>query len=283
MFLSFCNKNIKVFYFYFKKYILIIMGIIIAFFLLLVPLISIFYEAFIQGIDVFIKNINNHEVKHSIILTMIIALITVPVNLIFGILFSWLLTNFNFIGKNILLTVINLPFAISPVVIGLMYLLTYGIDSPIGNLLDKYNIQIIFSLPSMVLVTIFVTCPFIIMEIMPVMVNYGNKEEEAAIILGASPWKIFYYVTFPKIKLPLLYGVLLTNSRAIGEFGAVSVVSGLIKGETYTLPLQIELLYQDYNSVGAFAASSLLTIIAVILLFLKNKIKNKLDNQFIKI
>lgn len=258
------------------KWILIIFTIIIIFLILLIPLISIFFEAFSQGIKIFVYNLKNSDTQHSVLLTIIIALITVPINLLFGILASWLITNFNFFGRRILLNIFNLPFVISPIIVGLIYLLFYGSNSIVGKWLEQYNIKLIFSCTGMVLVTIFITCPFIVLELIPIMIHQGKKEEEAAILFGASGWKIFRYVTLPKIKFALFYGILLTNARSIGEFGAVSIVSGLIRGETYTLPLQIELLYQDYNIVGAFTAATLLTLISVILLFLKSIFKIKI-------
>lgn len=264
------------------KILLITVGVLFSFFLFLIPLISIFYEAFFQGYILFLKNLNNNEIKHSMYLTIFIAFITIPVNIIFGTLTAWLVTRFVFTGRNILLTIFNLPFVISPVVVGLMYLLVYGVNGPVGKWLDIYDLQIIFSLPGMILVTVFVTCPFVLIELVPIMLHQGSHEEEAAILLGASGWKMFWYITLPNIRLALLYGIVLTNARAIGEFGAISIISGLIRGETYTLPLQIELLYQDYNIVGAFTAAVLLTTIAIFLLFLKKVIQCRLENHFLK-
>lgn len=264
------------------KILLITVGVLFSFFLLLIPLISIFYEAFFQGYILFLKNLNNSEIKHSMYLTIFIAFITIPINIIFGTLTAWLVTRFTFTGRNILLTIFNLPFAISPVVVGLMYLLVYGVNGPVGKWLDIYDLQIIFSLPGMILVTVFVTCPFVLIELVPIMLHQGSNEEEAAILLGASGWKMFWYITLPNIRLALLYGIVLTNARAIGEFGAISIISGLIRGETYTLPLQIELLYQDYNIVGAFTAAVILTTIAIFLLFLKKVIQCRLENHFLK-
>lgn len=265
-----------------SKFLLIIIGIFFSILLLVIPLISIFYEAFICGFFLFFKNLNNYDLQHSIFMTVLISFIVIPINVVFGILTAWLITRFMFPGRNIFLTILNLPFAISPVVVGLMYLLVYGINGPIGSWLDKYDLQIIFSLPSMVLVTIFVTCPFVLIELIPIMIHQGNNEEEAAMLLGASGWKMFWYVTLPNIRFALLYGIVLTNARAIGEFGAISIISGLIRGETYTLPLQIELLYQDYNVVGAFSAAVVLTTISLFLLFLKKIIQWKLENNMIK-
>ena len=209
----------------------------------------------------------------------LIALIAVPVNLVFGILLAWLVTRFNFPGRQLLLTLLDIPFAVSPVVAGLVYLLFYGSNGPLGGWLDEHNLQIMFSWPGMVLVTIFVTCPFVVRELVPVMLSQGSQEDEAAILLGASGWQMFRRVTLPNIRWALLYGVVLTNARAIGEFGAVSVVSGSIRGETLSLPLQIELLEQDYNTVGSFTAAALLTLMAIITLFLKSMLQWRLENQ----
>lgn len=216
---------------------------------------------------------------HAIWLTVMIALIAVPVNLVFGILLAWLVTRFNFPGRQLLLTLLDIPFAVSPVVAGLVYLLFYGSNGPLGGWLDEHNLQIMFSWPGMVLVTIFVTCPFVVRELVPVMLSQGSQEDEAAILLGASGWQMFRRVTLPNIRWALLYGVVLTNARAIGEFGAVSVVSGSIRGETLSLPLQIELLEQDYNTVGSFTAAALLTLMAIITLFLKSMLQWRLENQ----
>lgn len=183
---------------------------------------------------------------------------------------AWLVTRFNFRGRQLLLTLMDAPFAVSPVVAGLLYLLFYGTNGPLGGWLDEHNMQLMFSWPGMALVTIFVTCPFVVRELVPVMLNQGSQEDEAAILLGASGWQVFRRVTRPNIRWALLYGVILTNARAIGEFGAVSVVSGSIRGETYTLPLQVELLHQDYNTVGAFTAAALLTLMAIVTLCLKS-------------
>ncbi len=182
-------------------------------------------------------------------------------------------------GRQLLLTLLDIPFAVSPVVAGLVYLLFYGSNGPLGGWLDEHNLQIMFSWPGMVLVTIFVTCPFVVRELVPVMLSQGSQEDEAAILLGASGWQMFRRVTLPNIRWALLYGVVLTNARAIGEFGAVSVVSGSIRGETLSLPLQIELLEQDYNTVGSFTAAALLTLMAIITLFLKSMLQWRLENQ----
>lgn len=262
-----------------SKWLLIGLGAAISVGLLVVPLIAIFASAFEQGVIAMFGNLKDGDMLHAIGLTVLMALITVPVNLIFGTLLAWLVTRFNFRGRQLLLTLFDIPFAVSPVVAGLMYLLFWGVNGPVGGWLDAHNIQLMFSWPGMVMVTIFVTCPFVVRELVPVMLSQGSNEDEAAVLLGASGWKMFWRVTLPNIRWALLYGLVLTNARAIGEFGAVSVVSGSIRGETYTLPLQVELLHQDYNTVGAFTAAGLLTLMAIITLFLKSALQWRLERQ----
>lgn len=261
------------------KWILIGTGILVSVFILVVPLIAIFAQAFSQGLKPVLINLSDPGMLHAIWLTVLIALITVPINLLFGTLLAWLVTRFNFPGRQLLLTLLDIPFAVSPVVAGLIYLLFYGANGPFGSWFDQHNVHIMFAWPGMVLVTIFVTCPFVVRELVPVMLSQGGHEDEAAILLGASGWQMFRRVTLPNIRWALLYGVVLTNARAIGEFGAVSVVSGSIRGETLSLPLQIELLEQDYNTVGAFTAAVLLTLMAVLTLFLKSIVQWRLNNQ----
>ncbi len=261
------------------KWVLIGVGALISFLLLVVPMISIFWEALSQGIIASLSNLKDGDMLHAIWLTILVALITVPVNLVFGTLLAWLVTRFTFPGRQLLLTLFDIPFAVSPVVAGLMYLLFWGINGPAGGWLDAHNIQIMFAWPGMVLATIFVTCPFVVRELVPVMLSQGSNEDEAAVLLGASGWQMFRRVTLPNIRWALMYGVVLTNARAIGEFGAVSVVSGSIRGETYTLPLQVELLHQDYNTVGAFTAAALLTLMAIVTLFLKSVVQWRLEHQ----
>jgi sulfate transport system permease protein len=261
------------------KWLLIGVGALVSFLLLVVPMISIFWEALNQGIVASLSNLKDGDMLHAIWLTILVALITVPVNLVFGTLLAWLVTRFTFPGRQLLLTLFDIPFAVSPVVAGLMYLLFWGINGPAGGWLDAHNIQIMFSWPGMVLATIFVTCPFVVRELVPVMLSQGSNEDEAAVLLGASGWQMFRRVTLPNIRWALMYGVVLTNARAIGEFGAVSVVSGSIRGETYTLPLQVELLHQDYNTVGAFTAAALLTLMAILTLFLKSIVQWRLEHQ----
>ncbi|MBV4368026.1 sulfate/thiosulfate ABC transporter permease CysW [Erwinia sp. BNK-24-b] len=262
-----------------SKWLLIATGMIISLGLLVVPLIAIFASAFSDGVIAMFSNLKDGDMLHSIWLTILMALITVPVNLVFGTLLAWLVTRFTFPGRQLLLTLFDIPFAVSPVVAGLMYLLFWGINGPAGGWLDAHNIQLMFSWPGMAMVTIFVTCPFVVRELVPVMLSQGSSEDEAAVLLGASGWKMFWRVTLPNIRWALLYGLVLTNARAIGEFGAVSVVSGSIRGETYTLPLQVELLHQDYNTVGAFTAAALLTLIAIVTLFLKSALQWRLERQ----
>ncbi|MCE0801854.1 MULTISPECIES: sulfate/thiosulfate ABC transporter permease CysW [Buttiauxella] len=261
------------------KWTLIGLGVLISFLLLVVPVASIFAQAFSKGLMPALQNIVDPDMLHAIWLTVMIALITVPVNLVFGILLAWLVTRFDFPGRQLLLTLLDIPFAVSPVVAGLVYLLFYGSNGPLAGFMDEHNIQIMFAWPGMVLVTIFVTCPFVVRELVPVMLSQGSQEDEAAILLGASGWQMFRRVTLPNIRWALLYGVVLTNARAIGEFGAVSVVSGSIRGETFSLPLQIELLQQDYNTVGSFTAAALLTLMAIVTLFLKSAVQWRLNSQ----
>ena len=242
------------------KWFLIGIGMLVSAFILLVPMIYIFVQAFSKGLMPVLQNLADPDMLHAIWLTVMIALIAVPVNLVFGILLAWLVTRFNFPGRQLLLTLLDIPFAVSPVVAGLVYLLFYGSNGPLGGWLDEHNLQIMFSWPGMVLVTIFVTCPFVVRELVPVMLSQGSQEDEAAILLGASGWQMFRRVTLPNIRWALLYGVVLTNARAIVE-------------------LQIELLEQDYNTVGSFTAAALLTLMAIITLFLKSMLQWRLENQ----
>lgn len=265
------------------KWTLIAIGALFSFLLLVIPMVWIFITAFSKGIEVVGQNLLDPDILHAIWLTVLVALITVPVNLVFGVVLAWLVTRFVFPGRQLLMTLIDIPFAVSPVVAGLMYLLFYGSNGVVGGWLDSHDIQLMFSWPGMVLVTIFVTCPFVVRELVPVMMSQGSQEDEAAVLLGASGWQMFRRVTLPNIRWALLYGVVLTNARAIGEFGAVSVVSGSIRGETYTLPLQVELLHQDYNTAGAFTAAALLTLMAIVTLFLKSGLQWRLARQVVRL
>lgn len=261
------------------KWLLIAIGLLFSFLLLVIPIVWIFITAFQKGLDAVLLNLADPDMLHAIGLTVLIALITVPVNLVFGTMMAWLVTRFQFPGRQLLLTLVDIPFAVSPVVAGLLYLLFYGSNSWFGGGLEGFDIQLMFSWPGMALVTIFVTCPFVVRELVPLMLSQGSQEDEAAVLLGASGWKMFLRVTLPNIRWALLYGVVLTNARAIGEFGAVSVVSGAIRGETYTLPLQVELLHQDYNTVGAFTAAGILALLAIITLILKSALQWHLSRQ----
>lgn len=256
--------------------ILISVSMFVSIILLLIPLIFIFVSAFSEGLRAATIQLIDQDMIHAIFLTVITALFTVPINVFFGVLMSWLITRFKFFGRQFLFTILNIPIAVSPVIAGLLYLLCYTHSGIVGSWLEAHNIQIMFTWYGIVLVTIFITCPFIVHELVPVMINYGMHEDEAAILLGASGWMMFRYVTFPNIRWALLYGVIITNARVIGEFGAVSIVSGLIRGETYTLPLYVELLYQDYNTVGAFVAASLLALISIIMLCVKYYLRRRL-------
>lgn len=248
--------------------LLAITAILVALFLLL-PLVAIFYQAFAEGFSVFIANLSTPDTLHAIGLTLLVTVLTVPINIAFGVAMAWLVTRFEFFGRKLLLTAIDIPFALSPVVVGLLYLLLYGDNGILGAPLLERDIQIMFAIPGMVLVTIFVSSPFVARELIPLMQQQGSTQEEAAITLGASGWQMFRRITLPNIKWALIYGAILTNARAIGEFGAVSVVSGNIRGQTNTLPLQVELLYQDYQAGAAFAAAALLALMALCTLFLK--------------
>lgn len=261
------------------KWGLILTGVVLSILFLVVPIAWIFMTAFSKGVEIFTENLLDSDMLHAVWLTVLIALITVPVNMLFGVSMAWLVTRFRFPGRQLLMTLIDIPFAVSPVVAGLLYLLFYGSNGWAGQWLSQFDIQLMFSWPGMVLVTVFVTCPFVVRELVPVMMSQGSQEDEAAVLLGASGWKMFWRVTLPNIRWALLYGVVLTNARAIGEFGAVSVVSGAIRGETYSLPLQVELLHQDYNTVDAFTAAALLAMMAIFTLMFKSALQWHLARQ----
>ncbi|WP_077522655.1 sulfate ABC transporter permease subunit CysW [Salinivibrio kushneri] len=236
---------------------------------LVVPLVSIFSIAFADGIASYFQHLLAPDTRHAIGLTLLVAVLTVPINLVFGVMLAWAVTRFQFPGRKLVTTLIDIPFAVSPVVAGLLYLLLYGSNGWLGAWLFEHDLQVMFALPGIVLVTIFVTCPFVARELIPLMQQQGQAEEEAAVVLGASWWQLFRRVTLPNIKWALIYGVILTNARAIGEFGAVAVVSGSIRGQTNTLPLQVQLLYEDYQTQAAFACASLLAFMALATLALK--------------
>jgi sulfate transport system permease protein len=246
----------------------------VAFFLVL-PLASVFTEALRRGIGAYLASFNDADALSAIRLTLLAAVISVPANLVFGVAAAWTIAKFDFPGKSLLLTLIDLPFAVSPVISGLIYVLIFGAQGWFGSWLIEHDIKIIFAVPGIVLATTFVTFPFVAREIIPLMQAQGTDEEYAAITLGASGWQTFWHVTLPNIKWGLFYGVILCNARAMGEFGAVSVVSGHIRGETNTIPLHVEILYNEYNFVGAFAVASLLAVLAIITLVLKSFIEWK--------
>ncbi len=242
---------------------------------LVVPLAAVFTEAFAKGIGYYFHSFNDANTLAAIKLTFIAAGITVPLNCVFGVAAAWAIAKFDFRGKTVLITLIDLPFSVSPVVSGLIYVLLFGAQGLLGPWLLAHDIRIIFAVPGIVLATIFVTFPFVARELIPLMQAQGRTEEEAARVLGASGWQTFRRVTLPNIKWGLLYGVILCNARAMGEFGAVSVVSGHIRGQTNTIPLHVEILYNEYNFVGAFAVASLLTFLALVTLALKTWVEHK--------
>ncbi|MCZ7452671.1 sulfate ABC transporter permease subunit CysW [Rhizobium rhizogenes] len=236
---------------------------------LVLPLVSVFFEAFRKGGYAFWEAIVEPDALSAIRLTLLVAAISVPLNVVFGVAAAWAIAKFEFKGKAFLITLIDLPFSISPVISGLVYVILFSAHSVLGPWLKSYGIEILFAVPGIVLATIFVTFPFVARELIPLMQDQGNGDEEAAISLGASGWQTFWYVTLPNIKWGLLYGVLLCNARAMGEFGAVSVVSGHIRGETNTMPLHVEILYNEYNIGAAFAVATLLAGLALVTLVLK--------------
>jgi len=240
---------------------------------LFIPLISVFYEALKKGSDVYLAAITHPDALSAIKLTLTVAAIAVPLNMVFGVAAAWAIAKFEFRGKNLLITLIDLPFSVSPVVSGLIYVLVFGLQGWLGPWLAEHDLKIIFAVPGIVLATVFVTVPFIARELIPLMQAQGTEEEEAAVVLGASGWQTFYHVTLPNIKWGLLYGAILCNARAMGEFGAVSVVSGHIRGSTNTLPLHVEILYNEYNFAAAFAVASLLALLALVTLALKTLIE----------
>lgn len=241
------------------------------------PLLAVFSEALRQGFGAFADAVVHPDAVASIRLTLLIAAISVPVNMVFGVVASWAITKFDFPGKSLLVTLIDLPFSVSPVVSGLIFVLLFGAHGLLGPWLIAHDIKIIFAVPGIVLATIFITFPFVARELIPLMQEQGKDDEEAAISLGASGWQTFWRVTLPNIRWGLLYGVLLCNARAMGEFGAVSVVSGHIRGLTNTMPLHVEILYNEYDFVGAFAVASLLAVLALVTLVAKTILEWRFD------
>ena len=246
---------------------------------LFVPLGLVFFEAFKKGVGVYVAAITDPDALSAIKLTLIAAVIAVPLNLVFGVAAAWCIAKFEFHGKNLLLTLIDLPFSVSPVIAGLIYVLVFGLQGWFGESLRDHDIKIIFAVPGIVLATIFVTFPFVARELIPLMQAQGLEQEEAARVLGANGWQIFWRVTLPNVKWALLYGVILCNARAMGEFGAVSVVSGHIRGQTNTMPLHIEILYNEYQFAAAFAVASLLASLALVTLVLKFAVEQRVKAQ----
>ncbi|HEX7336301.1 MAG TPA: sulfate ABC transporter permease subunit CysW [Gemmatimonadales bacterium] len=238
-----------------------------------VPLVTVFAQALGKGWAAYAKSITHPETLSAIKLTLITAGVAVPLNLVFGVAAAWAIAKFEFPGKNILLTLIDLPFAVSPVIAGMVFVLLFGAQGWFGAWLSQHDVKILFALPGMILATTFVTFPFVARELIPLMQEQGTEEEEAALVLGASGWQTFLRVTLPNIRWGLLYGVILCTARAMGEFGAVSVVSGHIRGVTTTLPLEIEILYNEYSFTAAFAAASLLTVLALVTLIVKQLVQ----------
>ncbi|MGY0203992.1 sulfate ABC transporter permease subunit CysW [Acinetobacter soli] len=258
-----------------------LLSIALLFFLscLILPLILVFVEAFRQGVEVYINALINPDTLSAVKLTLLTAAIAVPLNVIFGVAAAWAVAKFQFAGKSILTTLIDLPFSVSPVIAGLMLVLIFGMQGWFGPWFMDHDIKVLYAVPAIVLATVFITVPFVARELIPLMEAQGTEEEEAAMVLGASGWQTFWKVTLPNIKWGLIYGVILCNARAMGEFGAVSVVSGHIRGETNTLPLHVEILYNEYTFSAAFAVSSLLALLAIVTLILKTWVEVRQEKQ----
>jgi sulfate transport system permease protein len=261
------------------RWLLISITLVFLSIFLILPLLVVFTEAFSKGTATYLAALNDPDAHAAIRLTLLTAAIAVPFNVVFGITASWAIAKFEFHGKSLLITLIDLPFSVSPVIAGLIYVLLFGLQGWLGPWLAAHDIQLIFAVPGIVLATIFVTFPFVARELIPLMQEQGTEEEEAALVLGASGFQIFWRVTLPNIQWGLLYGVILCNARAMGEFGAVSVVSGHIRGLTNTIPLHVEILYNEYNFAAAFAVASLLTFLALITLAVKNFLERKIHSS----
>ena len=244
-----------------------------------VPLGLVIFQAFSKGLQAYWSALSNTDTLSAIKLTLLVAVITVPLNTLFGVVSAWAITRFEFKGKSFLTTLIDIPFSVSPVISGFIFVLLFGAEGWFGKILVEHDIKIIFAAPGIILATLFITFPFVARQLIPLMQEMGNQEEEAALSLGASGWKTFFSVTLPNIKWALLYGVLLCNARAMGEFGAVSVVSGHIRGMTNTLPLHVEVSYNDYDVVSAFASASILAALAIVTLILKTALEWKQANR----
>jgi sulfate transport system permease protein len=264
----------------FIKWLLILVAFLFAGLFLLLPLINVFAQAFSKGWAGYVKGLTDPDTMSAIKLTLTVAAISVPLNVVFGLAAAWCIAKFNFRGKPLLITLIDLPFSVSPVVAGLIFVVMFGLQGYLGPWLDAHDIKIIFAVPGIVLATVFITFPFVARELIPVMQAAGTEQEEAALTLGASGWKTFWHVTLPSVKWGLLYGVILCNARAMGEFGAVSVVSGHITGQTDTMPLRVEKLYQEYNATAAFAVASLLALLALFTLGIKTFLEWKQERDY---
>jgi sulfate transport system permease protein len=248
-------------------------------FFLVLPLVAVFVQAFQKGIWAYFEALRHPDALAAMRLTLLTAAIVVSLNVIFGVAAAWAITKFEFVGKSLLLTVIDIPFAVSPVISGLIFVLLFGLQGWLGPWLSHHDLKVIFAVPGIVLATLFITCPFVARELTPLMQEQGTEEEQAALVLGASGWQTFFRVTLPNIKWGLLYGVILCNARAMGEFGAVSVVSGHIRGQTNTLPLYVEILYNEYSFAAAFAIASLLALLAFVTLVAKSAVEWKSRQQ----
>lgn len=259
----------------FLQWLLVFVALAFLGLFLVTPLVAVFAEALDKGLGLYWEAIKEPDARSAIYLTLTVAAIAVPLNTVFGLAAAWTVAKFDFRGKNLLLTLIDIPFAVSPVISGLIFVLLFGLQGWFGPWLAEHDVEIIFAVPGIVLATMFVTVPFVAREVIPLMQAQGREEEEAAMVLGAGGWQTFFRVTLPNIKWGLLYGVILCTARAMGEFGAVSVVSGKIRGVTNTIPLHVEILYNEYNYVGAFAVASLLTLLALVTLIVKKVVEWK--------
>jgi sulfate transport system permease protein len=251
------------------KWILIAIALVFCSVFLLLPLVNVLAQALSKGLGFYWDSLTNPDAWAAIRLTLVVAAVSVPLNVLFGLAAAWAVAKFEFRGKSLLITLIDLPFSVSPVVAGLMFVVLFGLQGFFGAWLDAHDIQIIFAVPGIILATVFITFPFVARELIPVMQATGTDQEQAALTLGANGWQTFWHVTLPSVKWGLLYGIILCNARAMGEFGAVSVVSGHITGQTETMPLRVEKLYNEYNSAGAFAVASLLALLALLTLAIK--------------
>jgi sulfate transport system permease protein len=262
------------------KWLLIIVALLFCFVFLLLPLVNVFAQALAKGWTFYWQSLTHPDSWAAIRLTLLVAGICVPLNVLFGLAAAWAIAKFEFRGKPLLITLIDMPFSVSPVVAGLMFVILFGLQGFFGAWLDERNIKIIFAVPGIVLATLFITFPFVARELIPVMQATGTEQEQAALTLGANGWQTFWHVTLPSVKWGLIYGIILCNARAMGEFGAVSVVSGHITGQTETMPLRVEKLYQEYNAQAAFAVASLLAVLALVTLLIKTMLEWKQAREY---